>query len=52
MARGKPDNRPALLNLATGVPGLDTVLGGGLPEYSFNLIVLLCHKRLALPMSV
>src|SRR5690606_7915758 len=24
--------------LATGVPGLDEVLGGGLPEYSFNLI--------------
>ena len=24
--------------LATGVPGLDTVLGGGLPEFSFNLI--------------
>jgi circadian clock protein KaiC len=24
--------------LATGVPGLDAVLGGGLPEYSFNLI--------------
>ncbi len=24
--------------LATGVPGLDDVLGGGLPEYSFNLI--------------
>ena len=24
--------------LHTGVPGLDTVLGGGLPEYSFNLI--------------
>ena len=24
--------------LATGVPGLDQVLGGGLPEYSFNLI--------------
>lgn len=24
--------------LATGVPGLDRVLGGGLPEYSFNLI--------------
>jgi circadian clock protein KaiC len=24
--------------LPTGVPGLDTVLGGGLPEYSFNLI--------------
>jgi circadian clock protein KaiC len=24
--------------LATGVPGLDTVLGGGLPEFSFNLL--------------
>jgi circadian clock protein KaiC len=24
--------------LATGVPGLDVVLGGGLPEFSFNLI--------------
>jgi circadian clock protein KaiC len=24
--------------LATGVPGLDDVLGGGLPELSFNLI--------------
>lgn len=24
--------------LKTGVPGLDTVLGGGLPEYSFNLL--------------
>ncbi|HWH84844.1 MAG TPA: ATPase domain-containing protein [Burkholderiaceae bacterium] len=24
--------------LASGVPGLDEVLGGGLPEYSFNLI--------------
>src|SRR5512140_3304806 len=25
-------------NVVTGVPGLDTVLGGGLCEYSFNLI--------------
>ena len=25
--------------LASGVPGLDDVLGGGLPEFSFNLIV-------------
>jgi circadian clock protein KaiC len=25
-------------NVASGVPGLDTVLGGGLCEYSFNLI--------------
>jgi circadian clock protein KaiC len=24
--------------MSTGVPGLDVVLGGGLPEYSFNLI--------------
>ena len=24
--------------LATGVPGLDQILGGGLPEFSFNLI--------------
>src|SRR5689334_20820481 len=24
--------------LPTGVPGLDEVLGGGIPEYSFNLI--------------
>jgi circadian clock protein KaiC len=24
--------------LSTGVPGLDTLLGGGLPEFSFNLI--------------
>ena len=25
-------------SVASGVPGLDTVLGGGLPEYSFNLV--------------
>ena len=24
--------------LRTGVPGMDEVLGGGLPEFSFNLI--------------
>jgi circadian clock protein KaiC len=24
--------------LPTGVPGLDDVLGGGLPKYSFNVI--------------
>ena len=29
----------ALRRLATGVPGLDAILGGGLPEFSFNLIV-------------
>ena len=27
-----------LRQLATGVPGLDTILGGGLPELSFNII--------------
>ncbi len=30
--------RVPIRKLATGVPGLDEVLGGGLPEYSFNLI--------------
>ena len=24
--------------LPTGVPGLDEIMGGGLPEYSFNII--------------
>ena len=27
-----------ILSITTGVPGLDAVLGGGLPEHSFNLI--------------
>jgi circadian clock protein KaiC len=32
-------NSSVVINrLATGVPGLDEVLGGGLPEFSFNLI--------------
>ncbi len=30
--------RVDIKKLATGVPGLDGVLGGGLPEFSFNLI--------------
>jgi circadian clock protein KaiC len=29
---------PTIVRLATGVPGLDQVLGGGLPEFSFNVI--------------
>ena len=33
------NNKVAIRRLATGVPGLDEILGGGLPEYSFNLIV-------------
>ena len=32
-------NKVTIRRLATGVPGLDSVLGGGLPEFSFNLIV-------------
>ena len=32
------DARVVIRTLSTGVPGLDAVLGGGLPEYSFNLI--------------
>ena len=31
-------NKVAIHRLPTGVPGLDHVLGGGLPEFSFNLI--------------
>lgn len=31
-------NKVALRQVSTGVPELDTVLGGGLPEYSFNII--------------
>src|SRR4026209_526613 len=28
----------AMRRLPTGVPGLDEILGGGLPEFSFNVI--------------
>ena len=31
-------DRVQIKKLPTGVPGLDAVLGGGLPEFSFNLI--------------
>lgn len=31
-------NKVEIRRLKTGVPGLDDLLGGGLPEYSFNLI--------------
>src|SRR5687768_8196419 len=31
-------NRVTIRQLPTGVPGLDEILGGGLPEYSFNII--------------
>lgn len=33
------DNQPVRIQkLLTGVPGLDALLGGGLPEFSFNLL--------------
>jgi len=31
-------DKVSIHRLATGVPGLDVLLGGGLPEFSFNLI--------------
>src|ERR1700738_2673610 len=31
-------NKVIIRRLTTGVPGLDDLLGGGLPEFSFNLI--------------
>jgi circadian clock protein KaiC len=31
-------DKVAIRHLPTGVPGLDQILGGGLPEFSFNLI--------------
>ena len=45
MGMGKSDRhtppkteRVAIRRSPTGVPGLDEILGGGLPEYSFNII--------------
>ncbi len=32
------EDRVTIRKLATGVPGLDEILGGGLPEFSFNII--------------
>ena len=34
----KRKDQPLIRSLPTGVRGLDTVLGGGLPEFSFNLL--------------
>ncbi|WP_229502736.1 RAD55 family ATPase [Pseudoduganella guangdongensis] len=31
-------NKVNIKRLATGIPGLDELLGGGVPEFSFNLI--------------
>jgi circadian clock protein KaiC len=35
---GRKAGRAVLRNLPTGVPGLDDVLGGGLPQFSFNML--------------
>ena len=32
------DTRAGIRKLPTGVPGLDEIMGGGLPEYSFNIL--------------
>jgi circadian clock protein KaiC len=37
--------RVKINRLPTGVPGLDEVLGGGLPELSFNLIAGQARQR-------
>ncbi|MEO8098146.1 MAG: ATPase domain-containing protein [Acidobacteriota bacterium] len=33
-----PQNKVKINKLPSGVPGLDEILGGGLPEFSFNII--------------
>src|ERR1022692_3680787 len=35
---GQGMGRVTIRQLPTGVPGLDEILGGGLPEFSFNII--------------
>src|SRR5665811_1169792 len=34
----KGNEQSVIRNLTSGVPGFDEVLGGGLPEFSFNLL--------------
>jgi len=36
--KNRSQNRVPIRQLPTGVPGLDEILGGGLPEYSFNIL--------------
>jgi replicative DNA helicase len=33
-----PQDRVTINKLPTGVPGLDEIVGGGFPEFSFNII--------------
>src|ERR1700704_6112612 len=35
---GRGKGRVTIRQLPSGVPGLDEILGGGLPEYSFNIL--------------
>src|SRR5450755_4189856 len=37
-AKGQSKDRVTIQQLPTGVPGLDEILCGGLPEYSFNIL--------------
>jgi circadian clock protein KaiC len=32
------DSKVTIKQLPSGVPGLDEILGGGVPEFSFNII--------------
>src|ERR1700682_3976198 len=34
----KQNDRVSIRQMPTGVPGLDDILGGGLPEFSFNIL--------------
>jgi circadian clock protein KaiC len=36
--QNQEQDRVTIRRLPTGVPGLDEILGGGLPEYSFNIV--------------
>ena len=36
--KDQSQDRVTIRQLSTGVPGLDEILGGGLPEFSFNII--------------
>jgi circadian clock protein KaiC len=38
MSDGQEQERVTIGRLPTGIPGLDEILGGGLPEYSFNMV--------------
>lgn len=37
-SRSQGGDKVTIRRIPTGVPGLDEILGGGLPEYSFNII--------------